>query len=224
MSSANGREYCDEAIAFINEVTDETLSIINSSEFTKNQKKSNLSELLNKNADFETMGKVMLGKYARKLPDDMKEVYTDLIQKMLTKTIYDRLDNDEEEPDVTYGIVNDSCRTKGSKNREFLVDGDVLKDDSRLASIRWWIIINKDQQYKVIDLTLAGVSLTLQKKDEFTSYLSNKSVSQLINNLSKKFSLDNQTKLCVSFLAHMQLATSWARFSSTRKDKERSKV
>ena len=48
------------------------------------------------------MGKVMLGKYARKLPDDMKEVYTDLIQKMLTKTIYDRLDNDEEEPDVTY--------------------------------------------------------------------------------------------------------------------------
>ena len=187
VSSANGREYCDEAIAFINEVTDETLSIINSSEFTKNQKKSNLSELLNKNADFETMGKVMLGKYARKLPDDMKEVYTDLIQKMLTKTIYDRLDNDEEEPDVTYGIVNDSCRTKGSKNREFLVDGDVLKDDSRLTSIRWWIIINKDQQYKVIDLTLAGVSLTLQKKDEFTSYLSNKSISQLISNLSKKF-------------------------------------
>mgnify|MGYP001249492755 CR=1 FL=1 len=187
VSSANGREYCDEAIDFINEVTDETLSIINSSEFTKNQKKSNLSELLNKNADFETMGKVMLGKYARKLPDDMKEVYTDLIQKMLTKTIYDRLDNDEEEPDVTYAIVNDSCRTKGSKNREFLVDGDVLKDDSRLASIRWWIIINKDQQYKVIDLTLAGVSLTLQKKDEFTSYLSNKSISQLISNLSKKF-------------------------------------
>ena len=187
VSSAHSSEYCDEAITFINEVTGETLSIINSSEFTKNQKKSNLSELLNKNADFETMGKVMLGKYARKLPDDMKEVYTDLIQKMLTKTIYDRLDNDEEEPDVTYGIVNDSCRTKGSKNREFLVDGDVLKDDSRLASIRWWIIINKDQQYKVIDLTLAGVSLTLQKKDEFTSYLSNKSVSQLINNLSKKF-------------------------------------
>ena len=41
--------------------------------------------------------------------------------------------------------------------------------------------------YLVIDLTLAGVSLTLQKKDEFTSYLSNKSISQLIDNLSKKF-------------------------------------
>ena len=187
VSTANGREYCDEAIVFINEVTDETLDIINSSELTKNQKKSYLSELLIKNADFEIMGKIMLGKYARKLPDDMKEVYTSLVKKMLTKTIYDRLDNDEEEPDVTYAIVNDSCRTKGSKDREFLVDGDVLKDDSRLASIRWWIIINKDQQYKVIDLTLAGVSLTLQKKDEFTSYLSNKSISQLISNLSKKF-------------------------------------
>jgi len=187
VSTANGREYCDEAIVFINEVTDETLDIINSSELTKNQKKSYLSELLIKNADFEIMGKIMLGKYARKLPDDMKEVYTDLVKKMLTKTIYDRLDNDEEEPDVTYAIVNDSCRTKGSKDREFLVDGDVLKDDSRLASIRWWIVMNKDQQYKVIDLTLAGVSLTLQKKDEFTSYLSNKSISQLIDNLSKKF-------------------------------------
>jgi len=187
MSNADGREYCDEALVFIDEVTDETLSIINSSELTKNQKKSNLSELLIKNADFETMGKIMLGKYVRKLPDDMKTEYTDLIQKMLTKTIYDRLDNNDEEPDVKYAIVNDSCRTKGSKNKEFLVDGDVLKDDSRLASIRWWVIMNKDQQYKVIDLTLAGVSLTLQKKDEFTSYLSNKSVSQLIDNLSKKF-------------------------------------
>ena len=187
VSYAHSREYCDEAVTFINEVTDETLSIINSAEFTKNQKKSNLSELLIKNADFETMGKIMLGKYARKLPDDMKEVYIDLIQKMLTKTIYDRLDNDDDEPDITYAIVNSSCRTKGSKNREFLVDGDVLKNDLRLASIRWWIIINKDQQYKVIDLTLAGVSLTLQKKEEFTSYLSNKSITQLINNLSKKF-------------------------------------
>tara|TARA_Y100000591_G_scaffold298392_1_gene290153 strand:+ start:630 stop:1253 length:624 start_codon:yes stop_codon:yes gene_type:complete len=187
VSYTHSREYCDEAITFINEVTDETLSIINSAEFTKNQKKSNLSELLIKNADFETMGKIMLGKYARKLPDDMKEVYIDLIQKMLTKTIYDRLDNDDDEPDITYAIVNSSCRTKGSKNREFLVDGDVLKNDLRLASIRWWIIINKDQQYKVIDLTLAGVSLTLQKKEEFTSYLSNKSITQLINNLSKKF-------------------------------------
>ena len=118
VSSAHGREYCDEAIAFINEVTDETLGIINSSEFTNDQKKSNLSVLLIKNTDFETMGKIMLGKYARKLPDDMKEVYTDLIQKMLTKTIYDRLDNDLEEPDVTYAIVNDRCRIKGSKNRE----------------------------------------------------------------------------------------------------------
>ena len=31
------------------------------------------------------MGKIMLGKYARKLPDDMKEVYTDLVKKMEEK-------------------------------------------------------------------------------------------------------------------------------------------
>ena len=56
VSTANGREYCDEAIVFINDVADETLDIINSSELTKNQKKSYLSELLIKNADFEIMG------------------------------------------------------------------------------------------------------------------------------------------------------------------------
>ena len=185
--STYGDEYCDNAITFINEVTEETLNIINSTELTKLQKKTTLSELLVDNADFETMGKIMLGKYSRKLAEDMKEEYTNLIQKMLTKTIYDRLDSDGDEVDAAYVIVNDSCRPKGTKNREFLVDGDVLKDDKRLASIRWWIILSKDEQYKVIDLTLAGVSLTLQKKEEFTSYLSNKSVPQLINNLSKKF-------------------------------------
>ena len=62
-----------------------------------------------------------------------------------------------------------------------------MKNDSRLASIRWWLILNKDNEYKVVDLTLAGLSLTLQKKEEFTSYLSNKSIDMLIADLSKKF-------------------------------------
>ena len=74
------------------------------------------------------------------------------------------MDNDEEDPDVTYAIVNDSCRTKGQKIESFWWMVMFSRMTQRLASIRWWIIINKDQQYKVIDLTLAGVSLTLQKK------------------------------------------------------------
>ena len=105
---------------------------------------------------------------------------------MVSKTIYDRLETNED-PDVIYSISNDTCREKGSKRKEFLIDGDVMKNDSRLASIRWWLILNKDNEYKVVDLTLAGLSLTLQKKEEFTSYLSNKSIDMLIADLSKKF-------------------------------------
>ncbi len=179
-------ELCDNALLFTNELTDNTIEILNSNELTNNQKKTQISDLLTINVDFTTMGKIMLGKYARKINEEQELLYYEIIEKMVSKTIYDRLETNEDS-DVIYTISNDTCREKGSKGKEFLIDGDVMKNDSRLASIRWWLILNKDNEYKVVDLTLAGLSLTLQKKEEFTSYLSNKSIDMLIADLSKKF-------------------------------------
>ncbi len=185
-NSSLANELCDNALFFANELTDNTIEILNSNELTNNQKKKHISDLLIINVDFTTMGKIMLGKYARKINEEQELLYYEIIEKMVSKTIYDRLETNED-PDVKYSISNDTCREKGSKGKEFLVDGDVMKNDSRLASIRWWLILNKNNEYKVVDLTLAGLSLTLQKKEEFTSYLSNKSIDMLIADLSKKF-------------------------------------
>jgi ABC-type transporter MlaC component len=185
-NSSLANELCDNALLFANELTDNTIEILNSNELTNNQKKTQISDLLTINVDFTTMGKIMLGKYARKINEEQELLYYEIIEKMVSKTIYDRLETNED-PEVTYSISNDTCREKGSKGKEFLIDGDVMKNDSRLASIRWWLILNKDNEYKVVDLTLAGLSLTLQKKEEFTSYLSNKSIDMLIADLSRKF-------------------------------------
>ena len=178
---------CDETINFINEISAKTLSIVNTENYTINQKKYHLSNLLLNNADFKTMGKVALGRYSRKLPKDREEQYTILIKNMVTDMIHTRLNTNVEEEASSYSIINRTCNTKGSKNREFLVDGDILKNDSKLTTIRWWIILNNSDDYKVIDISLAGVSLALQKREEFTSYLSKNSIDDLIKNLSDKF-------------------------------------
>ncbi|MAU86244.1 MAG: ABC transporter substrate-binding protein [Alphaproteobacteria bacterium] len=178
---------CDETINFINEISAKTLSIVNTENYTINQKKYHLSNLLLNNADFKTMGKVALGRYSRKLPKDREDQYTVLIKNMVTDMIHTKLNTNVEEEASSYSIINRTCNTKGSKNREFLVDGDILKNDSKLTTIRWWIILNNADDYKVIDISLAGVSLALQKREEFTSYLSKNSIDDLIKNLSDKF-------------------------------------
>ena len=178
---------CDETINFINEISAKTLSIVNTENYTINQKKYHLSNLLLNNADFKTMGKVALGRYSRKLPKDREDQYTILIKNMVTDMIHTKLNTNVEEEALSYSIINRTCSTKGSKNREFLVDGDILKNDSKLTTIRWWIILNNADDYKVIDISLAGVSLALQKREEFTSYLSKNSIDDLIKNLSDKF-------------------------------------
>jgi ABC-type transporter MlaC component len=178
---------CDETINFINEISAKTLSIVNTENYTINQKKYHLSNLLLNNADFKTMGKVALGRYSRKLPKDREDQYTSLIKNMVTDMIHTKLNTNVEEEASSYSIINRTCNTKGSKNREFLVDGDILKNDSKLTTIRWWIILNNSDDYKVIDISLAGVSLALQKREEFTSYLSKNSIDDLIKNLSDKF-------------------------------------
>ena len=178
---------CDETINFINEISAKTLSIVNTENYTINQKKYHLSNLLLNNADFKTMGKVALGRYSRKFPKDREDQYTVLIKNMVTDMIHTKLNTNVEEEASSYSIINRTCNTKGSKNREFLVDGDILKNDSKLTTIRWWIILNNADDYKVIDISLAGVSLALQKREEFTSYLSKNSIDDLIKNLSDKF-------------------------------------
>lgn len=178
---------CDETINFINEISAKTLSIVNTENYTINQKKYHLSNLLLNNADFKTMGKVALGRYSRKLPKDREDQYTILIKNMVTDMIHTKLNTNVEEEASSYSIINRTCNAKGSKNREFLVDGDILKNDSKLTTIRWWIILNNADDYKVIDISLAGVSLALQKREEFTSYLSKNSIDDLIKNLSDKF-------------------------------------
>ena len=174
-------------VNFINEISAKTLSIVNTENYTINQKKYHLSNLLLNNADFKTMGKVALGRYSRKLPKDREDQYTILIKNMVTDMIHTKLNTNVEEEASSYSIINRTCNTKGSKNREFLVDGDILKNDSKLTTIRWWIILNNSDDYKVIDISLAGVSLALQKREEFTSYLSKNSIDDLIKNLSDKF-------------------------------------
>ena len=178
---------CNETINFINDISAKTLSIVNTENYTINQKKYHLSNLLLNNADFKTMGKVALGRYSRKLPKDKEDQYTNLIKSMVTDMIHTRLNTNVEEEDSSYSIINNTCNTKGSKNREFLVDGEILKNDSKLTTVRWWIILNNSDDYKVIDISLAGVSLALQKREEFTSYLSKNSIDDLIKNLSDKF-------------------------------------
>lgn len=178
---------CDETINFINEISTETLFIVNSEDYTTNQKKYHLSNLLLNNADFKTMGKVALGRYSRKLPVDREGQYTDLIRNMVTDMIHTKLNKDIEAEASVYSIIHRTCNTKGSKNREFLVDGDILKNDSKLTTVRWWIILNNSNEYKVIDISLAGVSLALQKREEFASYLSKNSIDDLIKELSDKF-------------------------------------
>jgi ABC-type transporter MlaC component len=178
---------CDETINFINEISTETLVIVNSEDYTTNQKKYHLSNLLLNNADFKTMGKVALGRYSRKLPKDREDQYTDLIRNMVTDMIHTKLNTDNKEESSFYSIIHKTCNTKGSKNREFLVDGDILKNDSKLTTVRWWIILNNSNEYKVIDISLAGVSLALQKREEFASYLSKNSIDDLIKELSTKF-------------------------------------
>ena len=182
-SQKSSAESCDSALMFVNKVSSEATEIISSEKYTKNQRKFYFKKLFIDNADFETMGKVALGKYARKLKPEMTEEYNVLIKKLVIQMIYNRLDSEEQN---NYIIVNNTCKPKGSKGLEYLVEGDILDSDERkITSITWWIIGKNDSSLKVLDVSIAGISLALQKREEFTSFISrnNNNINALIDNL-----------------------------------------
>ena len=185
-SHKSSAESCESAISFVNKVSSAATEIVSSDKYTKPLRKFYFKKLFIDNADFETMGQVALGKYSRKLKPEMKEEYNSLIKKLVIQMIYNRLDTEEQNK---YIIVNNGCKLKGSKGIEYLINGDILDSDERkITSITWWVIDKNDSGLKVLDVSIAGISLALQKREEFTSYISknHNSINALIDNLKKK--------------------------------------
>ena len=163
-ASANCSTATAKATALGKQVTD----IVANPKLAPGDRIARFRLIFRKNADFPTMARFALGKYWKKLPAGQRKEYYKLVESLVVRVLFGQL---ESYAGQKYSITTERCRPKGSKGREFYVEGSVLNANGQvMTSVKWWFL-KTGGSMKLFDFQVAGIWLTQQKRAEFTSFL-----------------------------------------------------
>lgn len=152
------------AFNFVKSMTDRGLAFLANTELTKAQKSNEFRKLLESSFDLETIGRFALGRYWNTASPAQKTEYSKLFRKMVVDVYTNRFDEYKGQK-----VEVKSFRPVGNSDTlvtSFIVSpsgGDPVQVD--------WRVRNKGGSYKIVDVIVAGVSMSVTQRSDFSSVI-----------------------------------------------------
>ncbi|MCV6599579.1 MAG: ABC transporter substrate-binding protein [Alphaproteobacteria bacterium] len=138
--------------------------------------------LLEEYFNIDYIGKASLGQYWRKANSNDRKRYLDTFRENIVKVYSLRFKDYKEQ---TIKIVKSSVRGRG----DVIVFSKILSLDNEQPplDLNWRVRLQKDGSYRIIDLTVAGVSMLITQKNEYKAIIEKNGgkISALIEELRK---------------------------------------
>ena len=151
---------------FVSNFADSAINILSDNEILEGEKNSKFTDLVMSAIDLNLISKFVLSKTWKNATDDQKERYIHAFKDYFINSYANKLDQysgeqvevvDAEEAGK-YVIVNSFIYREGT---------DTLKINLK------WRLLNRDNEIKIIDLNIEGISLIIAQREEFQSFLAN---------------------------------------------------
>ena len=151
---------------FVSNFADSAINILSDNEILEGEKNSKFTGLVMSAIDLNLISKFVLSKTWKNATDDQKERYIQAFKDYFINSYANKLDQysgeqvevvDAEEAGK-YVIVNSFIYREGT---------DTLKINLK------WRLLNRDNEIKIIDLNIEGISLIIAQREEFQSFLAN---------------------------------------------------
>ncbi len=126
------------------------------------QRRDALRKLIHGNFDLELTGQLALGKYWARATVEQRATFNGLFAKYLLNTYAHHLDTYRIE-----ALAVIAQRRIGEK--DYLVQTSIELDNNLANAV--WRVRNRGGEYKIIDILLDGISLTLTHRSEFASVI-----------------------------------------------------
>ena len=163
--NAQTSNYSDEE-KFVSTFTEEAISILSNDTINDSEKTKAFTSLVMSSIDLPLISKFVLARSWKESSDDQKQRYLIAFKDYFVNSYANKLDQysgekiaiiDSEEAGK-YVIVNSNIVREGT---------DTLKINLK------WRLLNRDDQIKIIDLNIEGISLIIAQREEFQSFLAN---------------------------------------------------
>jgi len=159
---------CPEALQFVSSVGGQVTSTVADASLSPDQRLEKFRAIFRNNADIPEMGRFAMGRHWERLPADRHAEYFGLLEQTIGRVMFGQLNDYAGEK---YSIEAAKCNPKGSKGIEYIVEGPVLKEGGgKVTDVRWWLI-NPSGRMRVFNVSIAGIWLATQKRDEFDRYI-----------------------------------------------------
>ena len=164
--NAHAKEFGTQAEMFVQDMADRA---VNSFRTIKDEVEleKEFRAILSEGFDVRAIGKWVLGRYWRKAEEAEKEEYLALFQDFIIATYANRF-KDYSGEEITLKVTQSVTKN----DRDAIVRSEILRpESSEPIIVDWRVKADKDGVIKVVDILIAGVSMSQTQRSEFASVI-----------------------------------------------------
>ncbi len=151
---------------FVKNFSDNAISILSNSEISEQEKSDRFTSIVMSSIDLNLISKFVLSKVWKNASDDQKERYLKAFKTYFVNSYANKLNQ----------YSGEKVKIIGSeiKGKYIIVDSNIVREGTDTLQINLkWRILNRDNNIKIIDLNIEGISLIIAQREEFQSFLAN---------------------------------------------------
>ena len=151
---------------FVAKFANEATTILGSEQISKNEKNNKFTNLVMSAIDLNLISQFVLSKSWKSATDDQKERYISAFKKYFINSYANKLDQYSGEKIIVNGSEE--------AGKYVIVDTNIVREGTDTLKINLkWRLLNKNDDIKIIDLNIEGISLVIAQREEFQSFLLN---------------------------------------------------
>ena len=151
---------------FVTSFADSAISILSNDTISDAERTSSFTELVMSSIDLNLISKFVLSKAWKNASDEQKENYLIAFKDYFVSSYANKLDQ----------YTGEKIDVIGSQEagKYVIVESNIVREGTDTLKINLkWRLLNKNNQIKIIDLNIEGISLVIAQREEFQSFLAN---------------------------------------------------
>ena len=165
LSTGYANEFKSEE-EFVKNFSDKAIFILSNQEISEKDKTDAFTSLVMDSIDLNLISKFVLSKAWKNASDDQKTKYLSAFKTYFVNSYANRLNQ--------YAGEQVKVISSQEAGKFVIVESQIVREGTDTLQINLkWRILNKDNDIKIIDLNIEGISLIIAQREEFQSFLAN---------------------------------------------------
>jgi len=180
-SNVNANSNAEESKSFVEKLGKEVIEKVSDEKLSESQRRTNFEYLYLNAFDNFYISRFVLGRYWKRLDTSVREEFVKTFNDYIVSTYAPKFKGWHGEFKAVDALIEKNF---------YNVKMDVINKDGPILKLIWKIYLDKNQNFKILDVNIDGVSMLVTQRAEFMSVIKNNpnGVIGLIEAMKKKIS------------------------------------